>query len=169
MLLLPSGNLFAQEPQNTFELAYKSFGVKISVPDGYVAKEVNMIWQGNLKNSKIKNGLFTTAAFSSDGQCAILYSMPAYNYITKGVDDSVNGYMGYIYREVFQVHNLIDEDSKHRRSMPTSFAIILRHCRKGWYMARKERSCHSIRQSTRKPSMCSFSKKADIITTSCFS
>lgn len=45
MLLLPSGNLFAQEPQNTFELAYKSFGVKISVPDGYVAKEVNMIWQ----------------------------------------------------------------------------------------------------------------------------
>lgn len=121
MLLLPLGNLFAQEPQNTFDLAYKSFGVKISVPDGYVAKEVNMIWQGNSENSKIKNGLFTTAAFSSDGQCAILYSMPAYNYITKGVDDSVNGYMGYIYREVFQVHNLIGEDSKHLEGKPSSY------------------------------------------------
>ena len=47
--------------------------------------------------------------------------MPAYNYITKGVDDSVNGYMGYIYREVFQVHNLIDEDSKHLEGKPSSY------------------------------------------------
>lgn len=121
MLLLPLGNLFAQEPQNTFDLAYKSFGVKISTPSGYSAKEVNMVWKGSNENSKILNGLFTAAAFSGDGQCAILYSMPAYNYITKGVDDSVNGYMGCIFREVFQVHNLIDEDSKHLEEKPSSY------------------------------------------------
>lgn len=88
-----------------------NYGIELSLPVDYTANNCKTIWGPN-NAQKHYLGVFDIAALSPDKNCMILYPEFLFRLLHEG-EDSADGRLRYIAREILEGTNLLDEEYRY--------------------------------------------------------
>ena len=125
-ILLWANNAFCQNyrdvpTDNYIKDYYDRYGVKVSIPCDAQASIDNVAWKNNVEFKKTLGGLFSLMVTRTDKQCIIMFPLVVDKLIQTNINSSVNGYMGYIHREILQSYNVLDENLRMRNNYSSCY------------------------------------------------